>query len=130
METRKGGDRVAKIDKSFFRYVWRNSRREQVIILLVVLASLPLYFWSLDLPKSIVNDAIQGRAFKAGAATIKAFRFDFSLPDFLGGGSFELFRGVDMDRTTYLFALSGVFLILVLINGGFKWLINLQKGVM
>ena len=62
-ETGKGGGSVTKIDKSFFRYVWRNSRREQIAILLVVLASLPLYFWSLDLPKTIVNDAIQGKAF-------------------------------------------------------------------
>ncbi|SED34716.1 putative ABC transport system ATP-binding protein [Rhizobiales bacterium GAS188] len=121
---------MAKIDKSFFRYVWRNSRREQIVILAIVLASLPLYFWSLDLPKSIVNDAIQGRAFKAGAATIKAFKLTLALPDFLGGRSFELFGGIDMDRTSYLFALSMVFLVLVLINGGFKWLINLQKGVM
>jgi putative ABC transport system ATP-binding protein len=120
---------LAKIDKSFFRYVWRNSKREQVAILLIVLASLPLYFWSLDLPKSIVNDAIQGRAFK-GVDTIRAFKFVISLPDFLGGGSYELFHGFHMDRTSYLFALSMVFLVLVLINGAFKWLINLQKGVM
>jgi putative ABC transport system ATP-binding protein len=121
---------VAKIDKSFFRYVWRNSRHEQIVILAIVLASLPLYFWSLDLPKSIVNDAIQGRAFKSATATIKAFKLSISLPDLLGGRSFELFGGVDMERVTYLFALSMVFLVLVLINGGFKWLINLQKGVM
>jgi hypothetical protein len=37
----KGDGRVAKIDKSFFRYVWRNSKREQVVILAIVLASLP-----------------------------------------------------------------------------------------
>ncbi|MFI5014626.1 MAG: ATP-binding cassette domain-containing protein [Hyphomicrobiales bacterium] len=132
-EARKGGGRVAKIDKSFFRYVWRNSRREQVVILLIVLASLPLYFWSLDLPKSIVNDAIVGKAFKVGEETVKtipAFRLSFSLPGFLGGQSFELFGGIDMSRTAYLFALSMIFLVLVLINGGFKWLINLQKGVM
>ena len=121
---------MAKIDKSFFRYVWRNSRREQIAILAVVLASLPLYFWSLDLPKSIVNDAIQGRAFKNGSATIRAFKLVLTVPDFLGGKSFELFSGLDMERATYLFALSMLFFVLVLINGGFKWLINLQKGVM
>ncbi|MFI4996184.1 MAG: hypothetical protein ACHQAQ_10425, partial [Hyphomicrobiales bacterium] len=90
---------MTKIDKSFFRYVWRNSRREQIAILLIVLASLPLYFWSLDLPKSIVNDAIVGKAFKVGEETVKtitAFRMSFSLPNFLGGGSYQLFGGVDM----------------------------------
>jgi putative ABC transport system ATP-binding protein len=138
-ETGKGGGSVTKIDKSFFRYVWRNSRREQIAILLVVLASLPLYFWSLDLPKTIVNDAIQGKAFIIPGSegqkrkileTITAFKLNITLPDFLGGHTYQLFGGFDVDRTTYLFALSTLFLVLVLINGGFKWLINLQKGVM
>jgi len=133
----KGDGPVAKIDKSFFRYVWRNSRREQIAILLIVLASLPLYFWSLDLPKSIVNDAIQGKAFvtevngkKKVLETVTAFRLHVTLPDFLGGHTYQLFGGFDLDRASYLFALSMLFLVLVLINGGFKWFINLQKGVM
>jgi putative ABC transport system ATP-binding protein len=132
----KGGGSVAKIDKSFFRYVWRNSRREQITILLIVLASLPLYFWSLDLPKTIVNDAIQGRAFpivegtQDRVKTITAFQLNITLPDFLGGHTYHLFDGVEITRPAYLFALSAIFLVLVLINGGFKWLINLQKGVM
>ena len=39
------------------------------IILAVVLASLPFYFLSLDLPRKIVNEAIQGRAFESGNQT-------------------------------------------------------------
>ena len=46
------------MDKSLFRYIWRHSRRDQILIFLVVLASLPFYFVSLDLPRRIVNEAI------------------------------------------------------------------------
>ena len=57
------------MDKSLFRYIWRHSRREQLVILAVVLASLPFYFLSLDLPRKIVNEAIQGKAFESGSQT-------------------------------------------------------------
>ncbi|MDF2973593.1 MAG: multidrug transporter ATP-binding protein, partial [Microvirga sp.] len=40
-----------------------------MIICAVVLASLPFYFMSLDLPRQIVNQAIQGEAFREGNPT-------------------------------------------------------------
>ena len=55
------------MDKSLFRYIWQHSKRDQLIICAVVLASLPFYFMSLDLPRRIVNEAIQGRRLRAGA---------------------------------------------------------------
>ena len=72
-----------------FPYIWRNSRRQQIIILLFVLVSLPFYFLSLDIPKNIVNDAIQGRAFKHGNAEAPLFGFSFSLPSLLGGHTLD-----------------------------------------
>src|SRR5690606_11023906 len=51
------------LDTNLFRYVWHHSRREQILILLLILMLLPLYFASLDIPRLIVNDALQGRAF-------------------------------------------------------------------
>src|SRR5689334_22444100 len=110
-----------------FSYIWRNSRREQLIILAVVLASLPFYFYSLELPKSIVNDAIQGRAFSHGNEVATLFRFRWELPAFLGGGSMS-YPGVEFGRYAYLFVLSGLFMVLVLINGAFRYVINMQKG--
>ena len=64
------------MDRNLFRYIWKHSRREQLLILGIVLLSLPFYFVSLDLPKYIVNDAIQGRAFTGG--TIKRVAVDVS----------------------------------------------------
>jgi ABC-type multidrug transport system fused ATPase/permease subunit len=37
--------------------------------------------------------------------------------------------GVEMDSITYLFAACGVFLFLVLVNQGFKYVINIYRGL-
>ena len=54
------------LEPRLFPYIWRYSKGEQFRICAVVLASLPFYFASLDLPKRIVNDAITGKAFSHG----------------------------------------------------------------
>ncbi len=118
------------MDTNLFRYVWRHSRREQIAILLLIMASLPFYFASLDIPRLIVNDALQGRAFRDGQTTAKLFAWTLQLPDFLGGGSFVISSGFDLDQISFLFALSGLFLLLVLINGAFKYFINIRKGIL
>ena len=112
-----------------FGYIWRNSRAEQARILTVVLASLPFYYLSLELPKYIVSDAIQGRAFRDGQSFTQLLRFDVTLPAWLGGSRLA-FEGLALDRFGYLFALSGLFLLLVLINGGFKYVVNMRKGML
>jgi putative ABC transport system ATP-binding protein len=118
------------MERNLFRYVWQHSRRDQLVILMIVLAGLPFYFWSLDLPKRIVNEAIQGRAYEGGKTTAIALDFAVPIPGFLGGGRFVLYEGFELVRMDYLFALSGLFLVLVLINGAFKYVINIRKGVM
>lgn len=118
------------METNLFRYIWRHSWRDQLVIFAVVIGSLPFYFMSLELPKRIVNEAIQGNAFRDGATEVLAFRFDLSLPAFLGGGSWRVFEGVNLAQMGLLFALSGVFLLLVLINGAFKYWINVAKGAL
>ncbi|MBS9477033.1 ABC transporter transmembrane domain-containing protein [Ancylobacter radicis] len=115
---------------NFFRYVWRHSRREQLIVLCFVLFSLPFYWWSLDVPKRIVNEAIQGDVFAHGETTARLFDITLSLPDFLGGWSWHVTDGLMLAQVPYLFALSMVFLVLTLINGWFKYVINIRKGVL
>ncbi len=118
------------MEPNLFRYVWDKSRREQIIVLLVIMASIPFYFISFDIPKRIVNDAIQGRAFKDGAQEATLFDFAITLPDFLGGARFTLSDGIKLEQVEFLMALSVLFLALVLINGAFKYVINVQKGVL
>ena len=73
--------------------------------MLFTLAAFPFLYLSLELPKTIINEAIGGREFPV---------------DFIGF-SFE--------QIPYLFVLSGLFLGLVLINGVFKYFINVYRGV-
>jgi putative ABC transport system ATP-binding protein len=118
------------MDKSLFRYIWQHSRRDQLIVCAVVLASLPFYFASLDLPRRIVNEAIQGKAFDRGHATAPFLQIAFDWPSWLGGGTVTLFQGFQVGRIELLFGLSGVFLFFVIINGAFKYWINIAKGVL
>ena len=67
--------RTCPLDPSLFRYIWRHSRAEQLFLLAVILASLPFYWVSLEVPKQIVNDAIQGRAFQDGKTVAKLFEW-------------------------------------------------------
>lgn len=118
------------LQPSLFQYIWRHSRRDQLTICAVVILSLPFYFASLDLPRRIVNDAITGKAFEKGNATTPFLDLTIPWPHWLGGGVTHLFAGFQVDRAELLFGLSIVFLGLVLINGAFKFWINLTKGVL
>jgi putative ABC transport system ATP-binding protein len=122
--------RTLALDTNLFRYVWRHSRREQVIILLLIAASLPFYFASLDIPRLIVNDALQGHAYRDGQTTATLFHWTISLPEFLGGYQFQVSPGIELDQISFLLALSFTFLALVLINGAFKFVINTRKGIL
>ncbi|WP_288587579.1 ABC transporter transmembrane domain-containing protein [uncultured Methylobacterium sp.] len=125
----EAGDASGGLDRSLFRYIWRHSKRDQILICAVVLASLPLYFASLDLPRRIVNEAIQGHAFEKGNETAKFLILRLQMPDWFGGERM-LFSGFDVDRFELLFGLSSMFLLLVLINGAFKYWINVAKGAL
>ncbi len=81
------------------------------MLLLLTAASLPVYYASLDLPKQIVDKALGGKP-----------------SDFPRSVSFG---GIDLGsypQLKYLALLSGLFLLTVLINGGFKYAINVYKG--
>jgi putative ABC transport system ATP-binding protein len=116
------------MDQSIFRYTWRHSKKEQIWLLFVVLASLPFYFLSLDLPKRIINEPIQGQGFSSPTDTETAFRIAFDLPSWLGGASISLFDGVELGRIAMLVYLCSLFLFFVLVNGWFKYYISTFKG--
>ncbi|MDR3518584.1 MAG: ABC transporter transmembrane domain-containing protein [Azospirillaceae bacterium] len=92
------------MDKNIYKFILRYSGRQQIWLVFLTLVSFPALYYSLDLPKKIVNEAIHGGTFPK---TMLSFHFD---------------------QLGYLAALSGLFLILVFINGGFKYYINLYKG--
>lgn len=113
------------MEQSLARYIWTHTWRHQLWILTVVALSMIPYFMSFDLPKLIVNGPIQGDGFETPGATQTFMELGFSLP-FIG--EIRLFSGFQLDREETLFALSLVFLLLVIINGLFKFYINTYKG--
>jgi putative ABC transport system ATP-binding protein len=117
------------MEKSLARYIWTHTSKQQLWILLIVLLSMPTYFMSLDLPKYIVNGPIQGKGFETEGATQKFLSFQIDLPDWISTMEpIAVFSGFSLDRFQMLMALSGVFLLLVIINGLFKFYINTYKG--
>ena len=70
------------MESNLFKYIWRHSWREQLVILAVVVVSQVFYFMSLDLPKTIVNSPIQGEGFETPGATVRYFALSFDLPAF------------------------------------------------
>jgi putative ABC transport system ATP-binding protein len=93
------------MDRNIFRYILRHSLRSQILILAMTVGSFPFLYVTLELPKIIINDALAG-----------------------GGGSRTLL-GITLSQVDYLFALCAGFLILVLVNGGFKYVINVYEGI-
>ena len=96
------------MDKSIFKYVLCYSRPEQIILLVITLISFPTLYFSYDLPKIIINKAIN----------IKPEEFSVTL------------MGVEFEQIPFLLFLCVVFVVIVLINGGFKFWINVYRGTM
>lgn len=113
------------LDMRLYSYIWKHTRLQQAWILVIVALSMIPYFMAFSLPKDIVNGPIQGAGFETADATQVFMRLSVPLP---GMGDVLLFPGVELDRVEMLFALSAVFLGLVIINGLFKFYINTYKG--
>ncbi len=48
------------MEKTVFGYVWQYSRQQQIIMTLMSAASLPFLYLYYEVPKTIINQAIQG----------------------------------------------------------------------
>jgi ABC-type multidrug transport system fused ATPase/permease subunit len=93
------------MEPTIFRFILRYSWRQQLLLLGLTVGSFPFLYASLDLPKTIVNRAIDGKDFP------------------------KTYFGFQFDQLHYLAVLCGLFLLMVLINGGFKYVINVYKGL-
>jgi len=117
------------MQRNLFTYIWRHSKPEQMVILGLVVLSQFFYFMSLTVPKSVINNGIQGNAFK-DSKTIPFLVFELDLSAILPGKVIRIFDGFQVDQLGYLVTMSFVFLGAVIINGLFKKTINTQKGRM
>ena len=117
------------MDPNLFRYIWTHSRREQLFVLALIACSLPFYWLSLEIPKRIVNEALQGEAFTNGVTEARLFTFTIPIPEDFGG-AIVVSEGFLFNQVNYLLALSFLFLFYVLANGAFKYAINILKGML
>lgn len=74
------------------------------MLTVLAFASFPLYYLLLDLPKQIINEGIGG------------------------SGEAQLLFGYELEQIPFLLTLCFFFLILVFLNGGFKYFINVYRG--
>lgn len=118
------------MERGLFGFILKYSRRDQLLIVPFVALSMLFYYASLDLPKMIINQPIQGKGFPSPESTAAFLRLHVTLPGFLGGAKFELFDGFQLERTGYLIALTLTFLSLIIISGLIKLHINTMKGWM
>ncbi|MEX3009633.1 ABC transporter transmembrane domain-containing protein [Hoeflea sp. TYP-13] len=116
------------MQRNLLRYIWNHSRKQQIWIFIVVLASMPVYFQMLQLPKLIVNGPIQGVGFDTPNTTQTILSFNLPFSEYFFGQSIVLFNGVQLDRQAMLIVLCLGFLVAVALNGWFKLYINTFKG--
>ncbi len=93
------------MESSIFRFVLKHSRREQILLLSFTMLAFPFIYMSLELPKTIINQAIGGRDFP------------------------QRVFGYELEQIPFLLLLCGIFLALVFVNGGFKYFVNVYRGV-
>tara|TARA_Y100000588_G_scaffold246240_1_gene260596 strand:+ start:937 stop:2196 length:1260 start_codon:yes stop_codon:yes gene_type:complete len=89
---------------SLFRYVLHYSRREQAVLVAVGLLAMPILYVTLELPKIIINTALD----------------DTHFPD--------QHLGITFQQTEFLIALCLLYLVALLMNGAVKFWINIRKG--
>ena len=92
---------------SIFKFVLKFSLRQQIVLLAMTIASFPFFYLLLYLPKVIVNEAID--------TDTSAFPVDV--------------LGFELGQIEYLLTLCAAFLGLVFVNGGFKYFLNVYRGV-
>ena len=114
------------MDRTIYKFIFRYSKREQVFILFFTVLALPFYYVSLDIPKLIVNNVLTDIPEYIPESMRESATVD-SVPRYLEILGFQI---GDLERITLLAAYCGLFLGLVLINGGFKWFINVYKGLL
>ena len=116
------------MERSLFGFIIKYSKREQLMIVPLVAASMLVYYSMLGLPKAIINEAIQGKRFAGPESAVPFLKLQVTLPAWLGGESWRLFDGFHLHQLPYLFALTFAFLSLIVVNGGLRFQINTMKG--
>ena len=93
------------MEKSINQFIWKYSSRQQLVLAAITLAYFPTLYGMLELPKIIINQAIENPRQ-------------------------HLISGMEISPIQFLVMLSLLFLFLYTINGLIKLVINIKKGVL
>ena len=93
------------MERSIYRYIWRFSKRQQIVVLLFTLITFPLLYFSLEVPKIIINEALGGENFP------------------------REILGFELEQIAFLLSLCFIYLVLVIISGMVKMKVNIYKGI-
>ena len=93
------------MDSTIFAFIWKHSKRDQLMLLGLTVVTFPFLYATLELPKRIINDAIG-----ASGDVVTALGFEFS-------------------QIQFLLALCFGYLGAVLCHGLLKMRLNTMKGV-
>ncbi len=94
------------MEPTLFAFIWKYSKKQQLVLLFLTVLSFPFLYASLELPKQIINDAIG-----APAATVTVL-------------------GITFTQVQYLMILCVAFLATVIASGLMKMRINTMKGIL
>ncbi|NQV99301.1 MAG: cyclic nucleotide-binding domain-containing protein [Rhodospirillales bacterium] len=94
------------MEPGIFSFIAKYSKKEQILLLVIIGVSFPFLYMSMDLPKTIINKAIGSSAFP------------------------QTLFSYELEQIPYLLVLCGLFLALVMINGLFKLWVNIYRGVL
>ncbi|QBF29856.1 ABC transporter transmembrane domain-containing protein [Thalassococcus sp. S3] len=94
------------MERSLFAFIWKYSKKQQLGLLAFTLLSFPFLYATLELPKRIINDAIQAEA---------------TIVNVLG---------YELTQVQFLLFLCFLFLAAVLVSGLMKMRLNTMKGVL
>ncbi|WP_170345289.1 ABC transporter transmembrane domain-containing protein [Ruegeria atlantica] len=94
------------MESTLFAFIWKYSKKQQLVLLLLTVLSFPFLYASLELPKQIINDAIG-----APGDTVTIWNFTVT-------------------QVQYLMILCVAFLATVIVSGVMKMRINTMKGVL
>ncbi|MDP1975594.1 MAG: ABC transporter transmembrane domain-containing protein, partial [Alphaproteobacteria bacterium] len=92
------------MQQTLFKFITIETKRQQIFLICLTLLSFPLLYALLNIPKIIINDALGGKHFP------------------------KEYSGFHLDQINYLFILSIIFFILVLLNGTLKFFMNYSQG--
>ncbi|MEO9573271.1 MAG: ABC transporter transmembrane domain-containing protein [Tateyamaria sp.] len=93
------------MDSSLFAFIWKHSKRDQLMLLALTVVTFPFLYATLELPKRVINDAIG-----ATSDAVQVFGFELS-------------------QIQFLLTLCFGYLAAVIAHGLLKMRLNTMKGV-